>query len=168
MLNQRHTTMPPVPMEYRPGPDRETQCPFFFDTNVNGSSNFNTLGGDPNSFGPGVDSTHYQVTFQRTNWGGNTWVQLRFYNNVQDSALENVRFCVAATNWNPEGDIRGGSSKNEPKFTGRVKASPHVPAGDLEVTTTAGVTTPYFTKASSMNCVTISQVKAKGWQKVKK
>ncbi|GAB5037549.1 Hypothetical protein NocV09_08700080 [Nannochloropsis oceanica] len=147
-------------MQFRAAPNRTDECPVFFNTDPD----FNTIVGSEN-FGSLLDSVSYSVTFPKMRWGRKTWIQLRFYSNVQDLPFENVKFCIMPYSNTPDDD------KYAPEFQNRVKYAPRIRGPQPLIELNSNVSLPYVNATGSGQgfdtvCVTVPSVKAKGIQKV--
>jgi len=119
----------------------------------------------PVVFGSLLDSVHYQLTFQKMNWGRNTWIQHRFLSNIQDLPIQNVKVCLMVFNWTD------GTPQNEPLFQNRVRISPRVRGSQPQAVFSPNVSLPYAPVNSKGQgyktyCVTVPWVKAAGSVKV--
>jgi len=89
------------------------------------------------TFGSLLDSVHYQLAFQKMNWGRNTWIQHRYLSNIQDLPIQEVKVCLMVFNWTDR------TPENEPLFQNRVKISPRVKGTQPHAVFTPNVSTPY-------------------------
>ena len=101
-------------------------------------------------------------------WGRNTWIQNRFYNNVQDLPIKNAKFCMAVYNWGPNRT----EEKYKPVWQNRMKYSPRI-KGAQPTPTVAEVAAPLPTLAQSGTantyttvCTIVPEIKAASHQKV--
>lgn len=158
-------------LQSRPGPNRNSSCPFFFNTDpsfyTGTGVRVNQTTGEvsPSTFGSLTDSVHYQLSFKKMKWGRNTWIQHRFLSNVQDLPIENVKVC------NMMFSITPNEAKYEPEFEGRVKYAPRIKGSQPSFEINNNVSLPWTNPDGSGQgfktvCVTVPYVKAKGIQKV--
>lgn len=147
-----------APLESRPGPNRTTEYPYFFNPKPSALTGI----GNATTFGPLVDSVDYSLTFQKIRWGRNTWIQGRFFSNVQDLPIEDVTFCNMLYNYTP------GGLEYSPLYQGRVRFSPRVKGPQPQAVVYPNVSTPYtMGDGFETVCVTVPYVKARGRQKVR-
>ena len=118
----------------------------------------------PSTFGSLLDSVHYQLTFQKMNWGRNTWIQHRFLSNIQDLPIQNLKVCLMVFNWTAP------IPANEPIFQNRIRISPRVKGTQPQAVFSPNVSTPYAPLVNGQGfktyCVTVPWVKAAGSVKV--
>lgn len=137
-------------------------CPDFFQTTVNGSVPV---------YGPMTNSVHYQLSVQRINYGRNTYIQSRFYSNLQDTPLRDVKVCIVVESWSRNISRTTQSvAADEPQFKNRLQFKPRIKGAQPTAVLTPQTGFQYYNTSQFQNrntyCTVIPYVKPKGWQKV--
>ena len=99
-----------------------------------------------------------------------TMTESRFYSNLQDTPIRNLKVCVVADTWTFNiSNLSQNPANGEPKFQNRVQYKPRIRGaqptieGPITLPNTKILSNPTGKKAY---CVTVPYVKPKGWQKV--